>query len=785
MLLLPCLFLLAANAPAQCGQQWLPGSNFRSISGQVLALTSLANGDLVAGGGFYVADASATSSIARWNGTEWLPLGSGVAGLASNPLGQVECLATLPNGNLVAAGLFQLAGGMPAMNIAEWDGTHWSPLGGGLLGWVYSMIVMPNGDLIAAGDFQMAGSTTVNNIARWDGSTWSALGSGLAAPPVFGIFGLDLAANGDLYAAGSFAFGGGLAKYDGSSWSVVSAATPSTRVYDLAFLPNGDLAVATPAGIYVWDGSTFTQLGAVGSGRIKLAVDASGTLLSANGIASFSPDGLLHWNGSAWLPVGSAPARNVHAMYVRPNGRLVVGGANVPGGIQVLTSPDNVQEWDGSNWQVLGLDNPGTRPECLLATRNGDVVIGGEFEQLLGTPAANIARWNGNQYVALGSGTNGSVESLLETANGDLIARGSFSMAGGVAANNIARWDGTTWSALGAGLSLQNSSLTEADNGDIIALTTIDCARWDGSSWSLMPSLAGLVFPSRLATTADGTIVVAGTAVAGGANVVFWDGAAWQPLGNFPASCRALLALPNGDLFAAGSNLVSRWDGLAWVALPQVGINFVRALAALPNGNLLALNGDQVLRREAAAWVPFATVSNFNSASASTSAIAVSQRGDVFLSGLFQKVDNQLSAYFAHGVADCPAATVTFGSGCVGSAGPVNLHADNLPWLGSTFRGTLETVPANSLAVLAIGSNPLAVPLPLGAPGCGLYVDPLLVEVLPIGMATTPVAVALPSVPSLAGLVLRAQGVVLELGTLGEITALTSSNALQLVLGSL
>jgi hypothetical protein len=62
----------------------------------VSSILELPNGDLVAGGTFAIADSAFINNIARWDGTTWQPLGSGIGG-------RVTALAMLPNGDLVAA----------------------------------------------------------------------------------------------------------------------------------------------------------------------------------------------------------------------------------------------------------------------------------------------------------------------------------------------------------------------------------------------------------------------------------------------------------------------------------------------------------------------------------------------------------------------------------------------------------------------------------------------------------------------------------------------------------
>jgi hypothetical protein len=68
-------------------------------------------------------------------------------------------------GDLYAGGLFTTAGGAPATNIAKWDGTSWSALGSGMNNDVNALAVSGS-DLYAGGYFGTAGGKVSPYIAR-------------------------------------------------------------------------------------------------------------------------------------------------------------------------------------------------------------------------------------------------------------------------------------------------------------------------------------------------------------------------------------------------------------------------------------------------------------------------------------------------------------------------------------------------------------------------------------------------------------------------------------------
>lgn len=224
------------------------GTNWTSlgsgIAGQVAALAVGMSNNLYAGGSFTNAGGNAATNVARWDGTNWLGFGA-VRGGTNLFLGSfvVAALAIDGTGNVYVGGTFTNAGGIGANNIARWDGTNWSGLGSGILtpsnrplppeSVVDALAVSATGKLYAGGLFTNAGGIVASNIAEWNGSSWSAVGSGLRGPvlsstPVVSSIALD--SNGDLYASGTiYGVGGGaptffgVARWDGTNWSGLAA----------------------------------------------------------------------------------------------------------------------------------------------------------------------------------------------------------------------------------------------------------------------------------------------------------------------------------------------------------------------------------------------------------------------------------------------------------------------------------------------------------------------------------------------------------------------------------
>jgi len=180
------------------GSSWSPLAN--GTDGAVSTLAAFDDGSgagpaLYAGGEFIFPSGVAARRVARWNGVEWSALGAGMNG-------GVAALTVFDDGAgggaaLHAAGLFTSADEQPANRIARWNGTTWTPLGSGLNGAAQAMAVFGAGtaiesSLFVGGSFTMAGGVAVSGVARWNGATWASLGGGTNAI-VLALAGLDAA----------------------------------------------------------------------------------------------------------------------------------------------------------------------------------------------------------------------------------------------------------------------------------------------------------------------------------------------------------------------------------------------------------------------------------------------------------------------------------------------------------------------------------------------------------------------------------------------------------------
>ena len=238
-------------------------------------------------------------------------------------------------------------------------------------------------------------------------------------------------------------------------------------------------------------------------------------------------------------------------------GQLVVGGSFLQIGDQAIAS---LAAWDGTQWQPIGgeFDPERAAPRITaLYARGDDLFVAGGFSQVGRVPAANVARWDGTHWYALGDGLDAAPASFVDF-NGTLIAAGGFTHSGPRATPDVAQWDGASWAPLGVGMDYVAYSTTAGwvralavYEDELIAAGTFNradqqvawhIARWDGQTWRPLgqglrasaPNADSSVWVDHLAVW-DGLLVAAGDfELADGqpvAGVAGWDGAQWSPLG--------------------------------------------------------------------------------------------------------------------------------------------------------------------------------------------------------------------------------------------------------------
>ncbi len=605
----------------------------------------------------------------------------GFGGPSGGPNGTVYALAAFDDGSgqaLYAGGNFISAGGVPAAGIARWNGSSWSAVGTGL-GTVTALAVYDDGSgprLYAGGQFTLVNGTQFNRVAKWNGTSWTPLGAGASAGVDNGVWAMTVHDDGggpELFVAGDFTAAGGnqadhIASWNGSRWRTWSGG-PATRVryavaYDGATHETLLFGGTTDGGFggrqsdtWSWNGADWARR-AIGGPSARwdnaMVFDSLRARVLMFGGRPGVADATWSWNGAAWTPVpANRPTDDRYAfqlVYDSARDRVVLFGgqseccnniqyhdtwefdgavwslvttANFPSGrtdygmvydaqrqrVVLFGGSNSTQgtlgdtwEYDGVDWTLVqttgpaGVRQPGMAYDSL---RGRTVLFGGRDE----TSTFRRQTWTrtGGAWSLLNSGLPGWPDRVApmvyDEAHDQMVQR--------VSQGSTWLMDGTgVWTERrGGGLDNTVNSLALFDEGAGPSLfaggtflsaggtSALHVARWNGTAWSpLLGGLSGNV--NALATYDAGTgprLFVGGAfsfADGGHANnLARWDGAAWSAVGNSPGGAgtnNPVLALTPARLggvnrlYAAGTfstadggtaQGIAGWDGLFWQQL--------------------------------------------------------------------------------------------------------------------------------------------------------------------------------------------------------------------------
>ncbi|HEX6811283.1 MAG TPA: hypothetical protein VF384_06650 [Planctomycetota bacterium] len=662
-------------------------------------------GDLYIGGRFTYAGLVPAAAVARWNGSQWQPLGGGFW-IAQGVVGEVWSLCEY-QGALYAAGEFNETGGMPVSGIAKWNGSQWLPVAGGLQ-WVLGgqprarTLATDGAFLYVGGEFDRAGSVPASHVARWNGSTWSPLGGGIANFG-WGIVDTLWPHQGRLYCGGAFGQAGSvqcenIAAWDGAQWHAVGAgvqgSTYGAMVNSLCTW-NGELYVG---GSFVYsgatelwriarfDGTALQPIGGVAQAEVNppavFAMTAWNNRLYCGGEFQVAgePDvpeltrGVYHiaaWDGASWSAVGDGLGLN-NEVYVLGTyqGQTIVGGRfTIAGGNRAIA----LARFDGDDWRYLATFDGVIRG---MVVHNGDLWLAGEFYTVNGIVADGVARFDGSTWSAVGGGPGPHRASCIAVYQG-MIHIGSI--------GTPQRWTGATWQTFTPGITGAISVLHEHQGVLYLGGSTPfhpgapNLFVWDGTTMSVAGG--GTNGAVRALLTVGNDLIVGGTfTTAGGVparSIASWNGSSWSAFGGGLPGGVAALTTFGGSLIAGGgfnapqgapADYIARWTGTGWAPLA----------GAQPNGAIFALLADD-------------------------------PRGELLAGGWYGQVGSGDAGYL------CAFESVPFWTDvgqAVGNARRTpRLGGDGRLLAGSRTRWRLSSAAESSLAVLAMGTSRIDAPL--------------------------------------------------------------------------
>ena len=488
--------------------------------------------DVYIGGQFSeVGRQSGTRSIARWDGRRWHDLDGGVD--ATGIFDGVYDMAVAGD-DLYVVGTFKKAGTLNTAGIARWNMTTqtWHTVGSGVgpdTGGLNTVAVAGN-TVFVGGNFTRMDGVPASNIAVWNGTTWSALAGGVLhqSPNEDNVAVNDIGVNGEaVYVAGSFEFAVNLDGVDDITANNIAVWQPSTQRWAglgsgtsatvNALALDGETVIAggsfvraggnTVNRIAQWNGSAWRGLGSGANGSVNSLLVQGGVLYANGGFGQMggaaNTNSAAQWNGTQWQTLHtdslfSLPDEDViNGIAVLPDGRIFVAGDFNSHGSPLVT---NMAVYDRNVWRGTGMGFEdgstailGADSYAVAVNAAGQVFVGGDFTEIGGRPYNYLAMWDGRDWNSIGGAIDGEVNGLLIRGD-DLYVGGSFSKVGdNLTAVRIAKYNmrTQTWAALGTGLP-GGTVLVMAFVGDVLYAggggfpSQTECCLWkfDGVTWS-------------------------------------------------------------------------------------------------------------------------------------------------------------------------------------------------------------------------------------------------------------------------------------------------------------
>lgn len=332
-------------------QNWMQ-LGLGAYNGVYVLYADTTNNLLYASGDFRTTANDTIKGIAKWNGTAWDSLGSG---LNSSPTA-----IAFYNGELYAGGGFTQAGTISASHIARWNGVNWDSLPSNNIDNYVFALYEYNSELYVSGMFSYIGATTSRSIAKWSGNSWGTVGS-----PPWTLVRAEVMQEymGELYVGGYFdADSPNILKWNGSNWFSVN---PSVSIEQLFSMDPPIQALE------------------VYQNKLYIAGDF------------YKPyqNNIMFWDGSNYFPVGGGVDGVIFDMTVFNGELYVVGNFNIAGGVPAK----NIAKWDGIQWCSLGSTFDGAIKSVQVF--NNELYIGGTFTLIDGFSISGVAKWIAGNYV--------------------------------------------------------------------------------------------------------------------------------------------------------------------------------------------------------------------------------------------------------------------------------------------------------------------------------------------------------------------------------------------------
>ena len=479
--------------------------------------------------------------VVRTDGILWEPLATDNAGTSEGVSGTVS--AILPATSHVYLGI--------GTGVTRWTSganDKFKPLGNSNTTTVRDLEL--NGSQLAA---VSSGATTwgglsAGAISEFDDGTleWSAVGSSSGINTGFSAL---TVAGGYLYATGDFT-------------AIDPAARGIARLHVLnEWEPSTDAAA-------LGDFPGFLDL-------LQMNGEICGLQQGASTGQTFFSRGIACNDGQKWYGLAQGIQGEVRDI-IKYNGAVIAGGKITAAGDQNLKY---IAEYRDGKWSALGggLEFTGANPSnpghvSAMAIYQGDLYVMGLFNEADGNSTPGLARWDGQNWHAVGPGIQSPGDIML-VWNNQLIIYG-FAPSGD---GPILSWNGTTLSEFDDLPSFQQPTAMAIYNGELIAAYGQGAlVRWSGAAWETLTDQS-LQFngPINAMITRDNDLFVGGSfgAFSSGQpfaeQVVMWNGNSWSAMGDGLQS--SLFGVEEMIFAGAGIIAIGWFDSSGGTQLDKLG----------------------------------------------------------------------------------------------------------------------------------------------------------------------------------------------------------------------
>lgn len=322
----------------------------------------------------------------------------------------------------------------------------WTAFPGAPTGVVNTVLVMENGDMIVAGTFTSASGLPITNVARYDGVIFHAIGNGVVGSVTCGVV-----HEGSIYLGGQFNFGDDVAVWDGSVWTTdraiwgMGTRLHALHVHEGELFAGGwgsaDFGVSRGAVSRLDDGG-WQDLAAWFNSDVYALGSYNGALVAGG---SFTMH-VATYNGDTWALLGEDLDTTVYALETF-NGELYAGGLLYAGEEQhfglARLSNDSWTTVPGLHDQLTPWPSGVTEIRA-LTEYDGQLVFGGSFN--LNSDAVIgrcIGRLGANDEIEPLGYFNNTVRTFaVDGVN--LLAGGDFSQVDFATARTVVTTDMTT-----------------------------------------------------------------------------------------------------------------------------------------------------------------------------------------------------------------------------------------------------------------------------------------------------------------------------------------------------